>query len=214
MCHGFGVELRDYPAHLDRSCAEYNGPVQYMMKPYIGEGFDRINEKNRQTLHQLRYHCIAPQAAKQAQVCPYWWQGRGCRHFGRCPARHPAFEDGYPIWKENICPHFQVDQCDRGANCKMLHLTWDQYLARTEETQDAWTDWMHMAAEQRGKMGPPSGDYPVIGPDWFNVDTNQDDLFRWRGRKDDRRTERDKTPARAPFNTFTRRSRSEGPGGD
>ena len=43
MCHGFGVELRDYPAHLDRSCAEYNGPVQYMMKPYIGEGFDRIH---------------------------------------------------------------------------------------------------------------------------------------------------------------------------
>ena len=205
MCHGHGVELNEYPAHLDRQCVEYNGPTNYMVRPYIGEDFDRINEKPpRMTLHKLRYHVKSPPVATQNSICPYWWQGRGCTHINECAGRHPAFEDGYPLWKENLCPHFQVDRCRDGSKCKLVHMSWDDYRRFTRRQSDAWTDWMHMAAEKREKQGPVGANFPTSRPEWFAVDSNQDDLFRWRAEADARRRARDAEPFNA-FNSDTDR---------
>ena len=141
-----------------------------MVAPYMGDVYDRINEKDTRvrsrvlTLHKLRNHVDLPRAARDNQVCPYWWQGRGCQHITRCPALHPGFEDGFPLWKENLCTDFQISPCLR-HKCNRLHMTWSEYLKVDKEA--AWTDWMHIAAEKRGRQGPLQGNQPDTFPEWF-----------------------------------------------
>ena len=177
-----------------------------MVPRYIGEIWDRINLKIEEldefdkpvTLHKLRYHVSIPYVAKQNHICMYWWQGRGCAYFGRgCVGKHPGFEDGYPLWRENLCSTYQIGRsCP--TTCSRLHITWKEYLLRDQ--QSAWTDWMHMAAEYREKQGPGRGVFPVTGPEWFKVDAGQDDLYKWRASPDFKRKEADRD--NKPFSTF------------